>query len=181
MHRQLAARRYCARAIFDNVSPSCTIILVSKAKPERSSGSTSCVPAATRLGSLKPGFAANSSCQRAPRPKCSSAKLHNESPGFTITVCARTTGATTEGATGTGAISDAVGGVKVLRKRLKRGAAGTVFGADGLIIGTEGAATTGCGAGGFGTGAISEMTGAVKVGRSMLNRGAAGAAPGFNG
>src|SRR2546423_4036334 len=149
MPRQWAARRYRARAIFDNVSPSCTIFLVDKVRAERPSGSTCCVPAATRLGSLKPGFAANSSCRRAPRPKCSSAKLHNESPGFTITVCARTTGATTEGATGTGATSDAVGGVKVLRKTLKCGAAGTHFGADGLTIGTEGATTTGCGAVGF--------------------------------
>src|SRR2546423_2809826 len=165
MQRQLAARRYCACAIFESVSPLCTAIFTSEVSRKVFSGTTSCVPTAIRLGSVTAGLAASNSCQRAPRPRCCTAKLHRESPASTVTVCVGATtgdaGASATGTPGGGAISNIVGGVKVRRSTLNGGAVGAAFGV-GMV--RQGAA-------GVGGGATSEALGAVKVGRSMLNRG----------
>src|SRR3954470_22373595 len=115
MHCQLAARPYCALAIFESVSPFCTVTFTSAFSLLPLSGTTISVPAAIRVGSTRPGLAASNSGQREPRPRCSSASFHSESPGCIVTmrgqdeVFATTEGRdATEGAATDGAITDGV-------------------------------------------------------------------------
>ena len=90
------ARPYVVRAILESVSPAfmatargmdlaCRVVM--------REGSTRVMPGARRAGSGRCGFAAISSSQRVPRPRCRRERVQSESPGRTTTVFGATTGA----------------------------------------------------------------------------------------